>query len=127
MIFIGNGKRMISDLKSQLAAQFEMKDLGAARYILGIEINRDRASKKLWMSQRKYVNSVLEKFSMIACRQVVVPMLHETKLSNEDCPKSPTKMEDMSRVPYVSVVGDLIYVMICTRPNIAQAVGVLCR
>lgn len=50
MLFIGNSKRKISDLKSQLATQFEMKDLGADIYILGIEIIRDRASKNIWMS-----------------------------------------------------------------------------
>ena len=127
MLFIGNGKRMISNLKPRLATQFEMKDLGAARYILGIEIIRDRASKKLWMTQRKYVDSVLEKFSMTACKQLVIPILHGTKLSKEDCPKSPTEMEDMSRVPYASVVGSLMYAMVFTRPNIAQAVGVLSR
>jgi hypothetical protein len=33
----------------------------------------------------------------------------------------------MSRVPYVSVVGSLMYAMVCTRPNIAHAVGVLSR
>jgi len=36
MLLIGKGKNMISDFKSQLVAQFEMKDLGAARYILGM-------------------------------------------------------------------------------------------
>jgi len=47
------------------------------------------------------------------------------KLSIEDYPKSPTKMEDMTRVPYVSAVGSLMYAMVCTRPKIAQEVGVL--
>ena len=125
MLFIGNGKRMISDMKSQLAVQYEMKDLGAARYIIGIEIIRHRASRMLWMSQRKYVNSVLEKFSMTTCKQLVVPMLHGTKLSKKDCPKSRKQMEDMSQVLYVSVVGSLMYVMVCTRLDITQAVGVL--
>jgi hypothetical protein len=36
-------------------------------------------------------------------------------------------MEDMAYVPYASVVGSLIYAMVCTWPNIAQAVGVLSR
>ncbi|WP_044909347.1 reverse transcriptase domain-containing protein, partial [[Clostridium] innocuum] len=40
MLLFGKGKGMISDFKSQLSAQFEMKDLGAARYILGMEISR---------------------------------------------------------------------------------------
>ena len=42
MLFIGKGKGLIAELKSQLSIKFEMKDLGAARHILRIEIIRDR-------------------------------------------------------------------------------------
>ena len=51
--------------------------------------------------------------------------LWEQIYSVDDCPKSPSEMEDMSRVPYASVVGSLMYAMVYTRPDIAQAVGVL--
>jgi hypothetical protein len=127
MLLFGKGKGMISDFKSQLSAQFEMKDLGAARYILGMEISRDRSNRKLWLSQSKYVKSVLDRFSMADCRPLCVPVSMGTKLSIDDCPKSPSEMEDMSRVPYASAVGSLMYAMVCTRPDIAQAVGVLSR
>lgn len=50
MLFIGNDNGMVVDLKSQLSSSFEMKDLGVARYILGIEINRDRENRKIWLS-----------------------------------------------------------------------------
>eukprot|EP00253_Pinus_taeda_P014751 PITA_14751 len=49
------------------------------------------------------------------------------KLYAEQCPKTQEEEEDMSCVPYVSAVGSLIYVMVCTRPDIANAVGVLSR
>lgn len=45
----------------------------------------------------------------------------------EDCPKSPTEMEVMTRVPYASVVGSLMYVMVYTRLDISQAMEVLSR
>ena len=48
-----------------------------------------------------------------------------TKLSVDDYPKSPSEVEDMIRVPYDSVVGSLMYAMVYTRLDIAQAVGVL--
>ena len=48
-----------------------------------------------------------------------------TKLSVDDCPKSPSEIEDMSRVPYASVVGSLMYAMVYTRPYIAQEMRVL--
>ncbi|XP_059071068.1 secreted RxLR effector protein 161-like [Cryptomeria japonica] len=62
---------------------------------------------------------------MTHCSQLVIPALQGTKLFVEDCPKYRTEMEDMTRVPYASVVGILMYAMVCTRPDIVQAVGVL--
>ena len=49
------------------------------------------------------------------------------KLSTEQCPKTREEEEDMSHVPYASVVSSLMYAMVCTRPDIAHAVGVLSR
>ena len=46
MLLIGKGKGLIEELKSQLSVKFEMKYLGAIRYILGIKIIRDRKNKK---------------------------------------------------------------------------------
>ena len=102
-----------------------MKDLGAERYILGMEIGRDRSDIKLWLSQSKYVKSVLDRFSMADCRPLCVPIPVGTKLSIDDCPKSPSEVEDMSSVPYASVIGSLMYAMVYTRPDISQVVGVL--
>lgn len=104
-----------------------MKDLGAAKHILGMEIRRDRVNRKLWLGQSKYVNSVLQRFNMQNCRPLSVPFTVGMKLSILDCPTSPLEMEYMSRVPYQSAVGSLMYAMVCTRLDIAQAVGVLSR
>eukprot|EP00253_Pinus_taeda_P014285 PITA_14285 len=49
------------------------------------------------------------------------------RLSAEQCPKTQEEEEEMSRVPYASAVGSLMYAMVCTRPDIAHAVGVLSR
>jgi hypothetical protein len=43
------------------------------------------------------------------------------------CPKTQEEIEYMFRVPYSSTVGNLMYVMVCTRPDIAHAVGVVRR
>jgi len=58
---------------------------------------------------------------------VKVPIHVGVRLSAEQCPKTQEEEEDMSRVPYASVVGSLMYAMACTRPDIAHAVGVLRR
>ncbi|XP_057857095.2 secreted RxLR effector protein 161-like [Cryptomeria japonica] len=62
---------------------------------------------------------------MSDCKQLVVLVLQGTKFSIEDCPKSPSETEDMAKAPYASAIGKLMYAMICTRPYIAQEVGVI--
>jgi len=51
MLIACKDKSLISKLKSQLSREFEMKDLGAAKKILGMEIQRDRKEGKLYLSQ----------------------------------------------------------------------------
>ena len=104
MLFIGKGKGLIVELKSQLSTKFEMKDLGVGRYILGIEIIRDRQNRKLWLGQSKYVGTILKRFNMQDSRPLSVPVTMGTKISSSQCPTSPSEMEKMTGVPYQSVV-----------------------
>jgi len=60
-------------------------------------------------------------------KPVKVPISVGLKLSAEQCPKTQEEEADMSHVPYASAVGSLMYAMVCTRPDIAHAVGVLSR
>jgi hypothetical protein len=59
--------------------------------------------------------------------RVKVPIPIGVKLSADQCPKTQEEEEDMSHVLYASAVGSLMYAMVCTRPDIAHAVGVLRR
>ncbi|GJS32085.1 retrovirus-related pol polyprotein from transposon TNT 1-94 [Tanacetum coccineum] len=92
-------KEHINKLKAQLAREFEMKDLGPTNKILGMQIHRDRP--------------------------ISTPFLTDVKLSSKMSPSSEKERMDMSRVPYASAVGSLMFAMICTRPDIAHAVGVV--
>jgi hypothetical protein len=47
MFLIGKNKEIIKDVKTQLSSKFDMKDLGASNFILGMEIKRDRKKRKL--------------------------------------------------------------------------------
>jgi hypothetical protein len=62
-------------VKTQLSSKFDMKYLGAANFILGMEIKRNRENRKLWLNQRKYVESILWRFNMQECKPVKVPIL----------------------------------------------------
>ena len=56
-----------------------------------------------------------------------VPIPLGVRLFAEQCPKTQEEEEDMSCVPYASVVDSLMNAMVCTRPDIAHEVGVLSR
>jgi len=60
-------------------------------------------------------------------KPVKVPILAGVKLYVEQCPKTQEEDEDMSLVPYASAFDSLMYVMVCTRADIAHVVGVLSR
>uniref|UniRef100_A0A2N9FYY5 Integrase catalytic domain-containing protein n=1 Tax=Fagus sylvatica TaxID=28930 RepID=A0A2N9FYY5_FAGSY len=110
-------------LKSLLHKEFEMKDLGAAKKILGMEIRRDRGARKLWLSQKNYIRKVFENFSMLDAKPMSTPLAKNFRLSGSQCPKNEEEIENMSKVPYASAVGCLMYAMVCTRPNLAHAPG----
>ena len=114
-------------IKRQLVNSFVMKDLGAAKKILGMRITRDRKNRKLTLSQGEYTKKVLERFRMQNAKPVSTPLASHFKLTKEMCPKTQEEIEYMSRVPYSSAVGILMYAMVCTRPDIAHVVGVLSR
>jgi transposase InsO family protein len=127
MLIVGMNSSRIDRLKKQLSQSFAMKDLGPAKQILGVRIQRSRKDKKLFISQEQYIEKVLERFNMNNAKVVSSPLATHFKLSTKQSPSTDEEKEDMERIPYASVVGSLMYAMVCTRPDIAHAVGVVSR
>jgi len=63
MLIAFNDKSLINNLKQRLSNEFVMKDLGAAKKILGMEIHRNCKTGKLYLSQKKYLENVFDKFN----------------------------------------------------------------
>ena len=118
MLIVGNDNKMITSTKNILNLRFDMKDLELADVILGIRI--EKASYGHILSQLHYVDNILGKFdkdnSSIA-RTPVYITLHFSKC----------KVESVSQVEYYRVIGSLMYLMSCTRQDIAYAVNKLSR
>ena len=60
----------VDKLKVQLKQEFEMKDLRATKKILGMKIHRNRQEGKLFLSQKKYIEKVLERIGMLDAKPV---------------------------------------------------------
>jgi hypothetical protein len=127
MLIVGQDITMIGDLKKELSKFFDMKNLGPAKQILGMQIVRDRKARKLWMSQQGYVDRVLERFNMKDAKPVTTPLANHFKLGKMSRPTTQDGKETMTAIPYSSAVGSLMYAMVFNRPDIAHAVGVVSR
>ncbi|CAM8969040.1 unnamed protein product [Rhodiola kirilowii] len=127
MLIVGHNGDKISQLKTKLKKSFAMKDLGPAKHILGITIYRDREKNKIWLSQEKYIEKVLERFHLDKPKPLATPLASHLKLSSQLCPTSEKGKEEMLKIPYASAVGSLMYSMVCTQPDITHTVSVVSR
>ena len=114
-------------VKAMLKSEFEMKDLGAAKRLLGMDIHRDRSLGRLWLSQSEYIEKILRRFHMSQAKPVSTPLAAHFKLTSSSRALDKEEEVYMSKVPYACAVGSLMYAMVCTRPDIAHAVSVVSR
>ena len=127
ILLAANDRGLLHDVKNYLSSNFEMKDMGEASYVIGIEIFRDRSLGILGLSQKAYINEVLERFKMKSCSLSPVPIQKGDNFSLSQCPKNNLENKEMDNIPYASLVGSLIYAQTCTRPDISFAVSMLGR
>ena len=127
ILLTDNDMEMIIATKGSLSSNFKMKDICEADYILGFKILKDRSKKLLGLSQQTYIKKVLECFQMHNCKPIDTPIAKNESSSLDMCPKTQDEKEKMARVPYANVVGSLMYAMMCTRPDICYAVGLVSR
>ena len=65
MLIAFKNSAAIDRLKNQLSSEFEMKDLGEVRRILGMEIERDRKKGKFTLTQKGYLKKILKSFILV--------------------------------------------------------------
>jgi hypothetical protein len=117
----------INRLKSQLSREFDMKDLGSTKQILGMEIHRDMKNGKLLLSQYNYVEKIIMRIDMNNVKLVQIPLASHFKLSLGLCASNDEEKDYMSHVPYTNALSSLMYAMVSTRTYILHAVGVVSR
>ncbi|KAJ9513562.1 hypothetical protein QJQ45_006125 [Haematococcus lacustris] len=106
-------------VKEQLAAVFNIHQLGSAERFLGMEISRDRAAV---LSQERYATSVVDRFGLADSKPRSVPLSTSEQLVREG-----EVQPHMGGHSYAELVGSLMHLAVCTRPDIAQAVGVCAK
>ena len=113
---LGSDIDAIKKAQAELGQHFTITDLGEARQIVGLELQRDLEEGTLKLSQTQYIQRTLEKFGMADSHPVNTPMDPNVKLI-----KLPDT-ENYDIPDYRSAIGLLMYVAIGTRPDISFAV-----
>ena len=116
MIITGSDEEQIAKLRKELAIHFEMKNLGEAKYFLGLEI--EKLMDGYFVSQSRYAKNMLNQYQMNEAKEVATPMEIHLKLLKEEgkLPENPNLYRKLS--------GSLIYLTI-TRPDLAYFFSVI--
>ncbi|KAK8635371.1 hypothetical protein V6N13_004110 [Hibiscus sabdariffa] len=118
MLIFSPNIKSINKTKSFLSTKFEMTDLGEVDVILGVKVTKTK--KGFSLDQIHYVEKVLKKFDsydVILVRTPYDSSIHLFK-NKESC---------VSQTEYAKIIGSLMFLMNCTRPDIAYAVSRLSR
>jgi hypothetical protein len=120
LLFVGPNMPEIQRVKDDLHIKFGIKDMGAAEFILGIQIQR--VPSGIWMGQKAYLQDVVDRFRCSDCTPLSTPMEPGLSLRNSD-----GEINSARKTLYLQAIGSLMYAMLGTRPDLAHAVGYLSR
>eukprot|EP00731_Ephydatia_muelleri_P022268 Em0014g859a len=114
----------LHDFKKSIARKFKMTDLGSIQHCLGMRICYNLNNQVISIDQEKYIEDLLEKFSMHNCKPVATPLIPNSTVNKEE-PDISLDQHDVTK--FQELIGGLMYLVTCTRPDIAAAVGELAR
>ncbi|CAI7837196.1 unnamed protein product [Closterium sp. NIES-53] len=114
--------KVLTLVKAELQKRHICTDLGELRSYLGLHITRDRAWRTITVTQSHMVHPVLQRFGFEFSSPQSTP--HPTGHSLS-APPSDESVEPSGQYP--ELVGCLMYLMTCTRPDLAYPLSILAR
>jgi hypothetical protein len=121
ILIITHGTAAAIPIKERLMTAFDARDLGEATFFLGMSIIRDRENRTVKLAQGRLTADLLSKYDMLEAKALSTPLNPSTKLTKEG------EALDRETYNYSQLIGSLMYLSVCTRPDISQAVGALAR
>jgi hypothetical protein len=131
MLMICKDIKRINAFKEAIKGEFAIHDLGEVKDFLGCQIVRDREHKQLYMSSSMKIDALVESFGLGGeTRKVETPMSKSFVPTSQSVEQNLAEGAGITLEPghrYCELIGSLLYLANTTRPDIAQAVGVLSR
>lgn len=123
---VGSSDLLIEIFKVEIAKNVDITDLGKLHWILGIEVRQIREERKILLSQKSYIDSILRKYGFDNLKSVSTPMDPNIRLTTAQSPLTMEEFAQLRNVLYHEAVGSLMYVSLGTCPDIcftAQSVS----
>jgi hypothetical protein len=127
MIVASSSNQQAKWVQSQLFSKYKMTDCGPLEWFVGCHVSRDRKAKTITIDQNDYIETILLRYGMQNCNPVSTPAEPGFLLTSLMSPQDDLDRHFMADKPYRGVIGSLMFAMVCTRPDIAYAVGLVCR
>ena len=124
--YLKEDKSEYMELKALLMAKYKARNMGPAKWVLGMAITRDRQRRTIHIGHEAYLTKVIKKYGMDSCNATRTPA-ESTVLSVKDSPATIEEGKDIDVGQYRAMVGSLLYATISTRWDLAQSVGALTR
>lgn len=119
ILFFSSNLSLINETKSIFRKNFKMSDMGEVKQYLGIRILSSDDHKTLTLDQENYIDMIAKRFGIIQTKSYATPM-------EENLQILPTnELNEFEN--YRNLLGSLLYVSTCTRPDVAYAVNKLTR
>ncbi|CAI7883789.1 unnamed protein product, partial [Closterium sp. NIES-54] len=122
LVFATADTGALAHVKSELQKRHTCTDLGELTSYLGLRITRDRAQRTITLTQSHMVQQVLQRFGFTYSSPQSTPLPTGHSLST---PPSDESVEPSG--PYPKLVGCFMYLMTCTRPDLAYPLSLLAR
>lgn len=123
MKFVSNSSSLMTDMNTRLSTKFNIKFFGRLQTFIGWEISH--CENGITVTQNRYAKDILEKCGLNHCNAVWTPLPTEADLTSAHT--TDIMLTPFSHSDYLSVVGALIYLAVCTRLDLSFAVSVLAR
>lgn len=127
LLVLSNNRKTKEHIKNQLLEHFKMIDNGEAKFVLGMNIERDRQAGTIRIHQGKYLREVLDRYNMTNCNPVTTPADPNAKLSAEMSSTNAADRDEMQSIPYQEAVGSILFASQVSRPDIQFAVNMVSR
>ncbi|GIL78814.1 hypothetical protein Vretifemale_8246 [Volvox reticuliferus] len=122
MCIAAKTQELVNKIKAAIGGLFKVRDLGEIKVFLGMEVKREE-NGDIVLSQAQYVERILRKYGLLEAKPKGTPMASGAKIvgarTNDEPMDDPTSFR--------TLVGELNYLAVSTRPDLAYALSVLSR